>query len=77
MRGIIAVNISPRGGGTPEANWHIMQGIVAWMEKHAARIKGLDRSRPTLPQFDLLTNDQIREAFSSMDPLAVKTETAK
>jgi len=52
-----------------------MQGIVAWMEKHAAEIGGLDRSRPLLPQFDLLTSEQIRATFVSMDPLAAKAIT--
>ena len=40
------------------------------MDEHAGDILGLDRERPLLPQLDLLTNDQLRAAFRSMDPLA-------
>jgi hypothetical protein len=69
MRGIIAPNIARKDGGSGEGNRRIMQDLVAWIEKHAGEIKGLDRTRPLLPQFDLLTNEQIREAFRGMDPL--------
>jgi hypothetical protein len=34
------------------------------LEAHADGIKGLDRTRPLLPQFDLLTDQQIRAAFT-------------
>ncbi len=47
-----------------------MKGVVKWMKKHSDAINGLDPERPLLPQFDLLTDDQIRELFRSMDPLA-------
>ena len=40
------------------------------MEANAAVIQGLDRERPMLPQFDLLTDEQMREMARSMDPLA-------
>jgi hypothetical protein len=40
------------------------------MEAHAGEIKGLDRTRPALSQYDLLSHEQIRAAFRSMDPLA-------
>ena len=67
--GIFTGNI---GDGTPhgEANRQIMEGLVGWMEDHRDAIEGLDSDRPLLPQFDLLTDDQIRAAFRSLDPLA-------
>jgi hypothetical protein len=68
LGGIFDANIgdaSPHG----QANERLMKGIVAWMSSHAAEIAQLDRSRPLLPQFDRLTDDQIREAFASLDPM--------
>jgi hypothetical protein len=47
-----------------------MKGLVSWMEEHRSEIEGLDRDRPILPQFDLLTDEQMRAAIRSMDPLA-------
>jgi hypothetical protein len=70
LMSIIAPNIAKRDGGSGEGNWRIMQGIVRWMEQHAAEIRELDRFRPLLPQFDLLTNEQMRAAFLTLDPLA-------
>lgn len=52
------------------ANARIMKGLVAWMDAHGGEIPSLDRSRPILPQFDRLTDDQMRAAFRSMDPWA-------
>ena len=40
------------------------------MEKHHDEIEGLDPDRQMLPQFDLLTDRQMRELFRSLDPLA-------
>lgn len=68
--GILGPNIGARDNGSGEGNGRIMQGIVAWLEAHADEVKGLDRTRPLLPQFDLLRDQQIRAAFRSMDPLA-------
>lgn len=42
---------------------------LEWMEEHGSEINGLDPELPLLPQFDLLTDEQIRAAFRSMDPL--------
>jgi len=53
------------------ANLRVMKGIVAWMQAHSGKIKGIDTARPLLPQFDLLTDEQMREVMRSMDPLAV------
>ena len=60
------------GDPTPhgQANLQIMKGLVKWMKRHRREIRGLDSERPFLPQFDLLSDEQIREAFRSMDPLA-------
>ncbi|MEO8034894.1 MAG: hypothetical protein ABI837_10735, partial [Acidobacteriota bacterium] len=64
--------LSPVGGrGTHAvANERVLKGIVAWMRGHAAEITGLDASAPTLTQLDRLTDDQLRNAFRSLDPLA-------
>jgi hypothetical protein len=59
---------SPHG----KANRRIFEGVSAWMRTHASEIGGLDVSKPLLAQFDKLTDDQIRAAFRSMDPLARK-----
>ncbi len=66
------------GSDTPHgiANQRIAQGALLWMEEHAAEIDGLDPEAPLLPQFDLLTDDQIRSAFLSMDPWAPANQTA-
>lgn len=60
------------GDGTPHgrANLRVMQGLVAWMEEHREAIPGLDPALPLLPQLPLLTDEQLREAFRPMDPLA-------
>ena len=50
----------------------VMNGLVAWMQAHAQEIPAIDTSRPLLPQFDRLTNEQIRDAHRSMDPWAAK-----
>jgi hypothetical protein len=67
--GIVSAGIGDR---TPHgrANLKIMKGLIAWMEEHRAEIKGFDPGRPLLPQFDRLTDEQMRVAIRSMDPLA-------
>ncbi len=67
--GILSRNI---GDGTAHgtANQRIMEGLVQWMERHRTTIDGLDSSLPLLPQLDLLSDDQLREAFRSLDPMA-------
>ena len=66
--GILARNI---GDGTShgEANQRIMKGVVKWMKQHGAAIDDLDPDLPLLPQLDLLTDEQLRQAFRSMDPM--------
>lgn len=56
--------------GHGQANQRIVKGIVEWMAAHRSEIAGLDANRPLLPQFDLLTFQQIRTAVRGMDPLA-------
>jgi hypothetical protein len=69
MSSIVHPNI---GDQTPHgrANLRIVAGLVRWMRAHAAQIRGLDSSRPMLPQLPLLDEDQLRAAFRAMDPLA-------
>ncbi len=69
VSGILSPNT---GDATPhgQANARALKGVVAWMDEHGDEIAGLDHERPLLPQLDLLTDDQLRAAFRSMDPLA-------
>jgi hypothetical protein len=53
-----------------QANRQVYEGLTKWMREHAGQIAGLDSSKPLLPQFDKLTDDQMRQAFRSMDPIA-------
>jgi len=66
---ILAPNI---GDGTPhgEANERIAKKLVSWMKKNRNAIEELDPNLPYLPQLDLLTDEQLRQAFRSMDPRA-------
>lgn len=68
---MLAIMSSTIGTPSPHgrANLAIMQGLVAWMDEHRDEIAGLDPQRPLLPQFDRLTDEQIRAAFRSMDPV--------
>ena len=72
--GILTDNI---GNGSPhgQANLKLMKGLVAWMEEHRSEIAGLDGSRPQLPQLDKLTNDQLRAAARSLDPMAAPSKS--
>jgi hypothetical protein len=56
---------SPHG----QADLRIMKIVVAWMGKNINEISGADKSRPLLPQFYLLTDNQIRRMFQNADPL--------
>jgi len=69
LDGILSGNI---GDPTPhgQANLRVIQGLVDWMDTHQAEIEGFDVFRPTLPQFDRLTDEQIKAAFAAQDPLA-------
>ena len=69
MSSIMHPNI---GDATPHgrANARVMYGLIRWMRAHAAEIRGFDHSEPVLTQLPLLTDDQFRRAFRSMDPLA-------
>lgn len=60
------------GDPTPhgQANEQALRGLVAWMQAHAGEIRGLDPSLPLLPQATKLSDDQLRAAFRSLDPLA-------
>jgi hypothetical protein len=52
------------------ANRRIGALLTQWMRDHRASIAGLDENTPMLLQADKLTDDQLRQAFRSMDPLA-------
>jgi hypothetical protein len=52
------------------ANERIMKGIVRWMNENRKSIEGLNSNLPLLPQMDLLSDEQLRAAFQSMDYLA-------
>ena len=67
--GILSQNIGD-GSSHGEANQRIMKGLVEWMREHSDSIEGLDPDLPLLPQLDRLTDEQLREAFRSMDPMA-------
>jgi hypothetical protein len=69
MSSIVHPNI---GDATPHgrANAQVMLGLIRWMRAHRAEIRGLDASRPILPQLPLLSDAQLRAAFRWMDPLA-------
>jgi hypothetical protein len=60
------------GDATPHgrANARVMLGLMRWMRANSATIPGLDVRRPILPQLPLLSDEQLRTAFRSMDPLA-------
>ena len=64
--------LSPIGGSGAhgKANERVLRGVVAWMKSHAAEIAGFDASAPLLTQLDRLTDEQLRAAFRSVDPLA-------
>ncbi len=54
------------------ASQRIMQGLLEWMKANRAGIRGLDLDKPLLPQFHLLSDEQIRSAYASLDPLAAE-----
>jgi hypothetical protein len=65
---IFSANIGKADNGHGAANTRIMKGLDKWMKAHASEITNLDTSRPLLPQFDRLNDEQMRAAFRSMDP---------
>lgn len=58
--------------GHGQANKRIVETIVNWMDRHRDEIGGLDKKRPLLPQFQLLTDEQIKSAVREADPLFLK-----
>jgi hypothetical protein len=57
---------SPHG----QAEERIMKVVVSWMNEHKGEIAGFDPARPSMPQFDLLTDEQILRLLQLVDPLA-------
>lgn len=68
FRAIMNRNI---GDGTSHgnSNLRVIKELVAWMDDHKAEIEGFDASRPTLPQLDKLSDQQLRAAVKSVDPM--------
>ena len=69
----LAAIVQPTAGDPPphgQANARALRGLHAWMQAHAGEIRGLDPHLPLLPQATKLTDDQLRAAFRSLDPLA-------
>jgi hypothetical protein len=67
--------LAPVGGkgAHAQANERVLRGVAAWISAHATEIAGFDATAPALTQLDRLTDEQMREAFRSIDPLrAVK-----
>lgn len=71
-----AIFSSNIGAETPhgQANARVMKGIVDWMIKNAEQIDGLKRDSPMLLQLDLLSDEQLRTAVRSMDPMATAVD---
>jgi len=67
--GILSSNIGD-DSAHGKANERIMKGIVRWMDKNQESIEGLNSNLPLLPQMDLLSDEQLRATFRSMDYLA-------
>jgi hypothetical protein len=66
--GIVDAN---HGDATPhgQANRRVMEGVLAWMTANLDEIAGVDRSLPLLPQMTRLSDQQLRAAVRSIDPL--------
>jgi len=58
------INKTPHG----LANKKLLELILNWMEQNKEKIKGFDKTRPTLPQLDLLTNKQLKRILESIEP---------
>lgn len=60
------------GDGTSHgnSNLRVVKKLVQWMEGHRGEIAGFDTNRPTMPQLDKLTENQLRAAIKSFDPMA-------
>lgn len=58
------INKTPHG----MANKKLLGLILKWMEQNKEKINGFDKTRPTLPQIDLLTNNQLKEIIESLEP---------
>jgi len=58
------INNTPHG----MANKKLLGLIVHWMEQNNEKISGFDKTRPTLPQLDLLTSKQLMNILESIEP---------
>ena len=73
-RAYLGAILSPVGPPTAHgvANQRLLEGVAAWMQGHAAEIEGVDPRGPMIPQLDKLTDEQLRAAFGSLDPLRTR-----
>jgi len=62
------VNDIASGGGHGYGNRKIVEVGIEWVKINSDKILGFSPDKPILPQLSLLTNDQIRECYSSVDP---------
>ena len=62
------------GDGTPHgnANQRVIAGLVDWMKGHAQHIAGFDATVPYCAQLDKLSDSDLREAATAMDPQTAK-----
>jgi hypothetical protein len=58
-------------------NQLVMQAMVRWIDAHRNSIVGLEPGRPLLPQLDLLTDEQLRQAGRDSDPRAIANGAAR
>jgi len=60
------------GNGTShgDANQRVFEGVVRWMETNSTSIADFDSSKPTMLQIDKLTDQQVKKAIRSLDPMA-------
>jgi hypothetical protein len=57
-------------GGTTghgKANERLLRKLVAWMQDHPSEVNGFDPKRPTLPQLDRLSDQQLRQITRALD----------
>jgi hypothetical protein len=65
---IFNANIDDKTSPHGRANKRITEQLLDWMESHKSDISRLDGERPLLPQFDKLSDEQMRAAMRSLDP---------
>jgi hypothetical protein len=59
-------------GAQARARARVVKGLLDWMKKHAGEVMAYDAGLPAMVQLDHLSDDQIRKALTTLDPLAGK-----